>query len=281
MFRELDDLLRATLDASAAPPLLRDADVTFRTPDRTFRVDRPTVDLFLYDVRENRQLRDPVPVYQRIGSTYVRRRPPIRVDCTYLVTAWSNQANAAGIAEEHRLLAFALAWFSRTAYLVQPADRPPFGIPLAVAQADDDRRYGEFWSALGISPRAAFGLTATLAIELDWSIPDGPPVITKHLELRRLLGEGEPEPAPLLDEVFQIAGRVRRAETGDPIPDAEVSIAELGQRTRTDRLGRFTLGGLTPGTYTLRASATGLADLEQVVVVPGPSATAYDLRLSA
>src|SRR5438309_1227828 len=121
MFNDLDDTLKAMLDDAAmiappfVPPLtaLHDADKSFLTPDKNFPVAQPTVDLFLYEVTENRTLRDPAPIVERSGNSFSRRLPPRRIDCSYIVTTWSPKTGAAKVAEEHLLLGEALLWLSR------------------------------------------------------------------------------------------------------------------------------------------------------------------------
>ena len=46
MFHDLDSTLTAILDDATAPKELRDADVSFETPDRNFAPGRPTVNSF-------------------------------------------------------------------------------------------------------------------------------------------------------------------------------------------------------------------------------------------
>ena len=50
---------------------------------------------------------------ERNGDVYASRPPPLRVDCTYLTTAWSSKPAALKVEEEHRLLGLALPWLSR------------------------------------------------------------------------------------------------------------------------------------------------------------------------
>src|SRR5690606_29327792 len=81
--------------------------VSFVTPDAEFRNQGGTsvsLNLFLYDVRENWELRsNEVQIAQQNG-TFTGQRPPARVDCSYLITAWSPEKGPSGIAAEHRLL---------------------------------------------------------------------------------------------------------------------------------------------------------------------------------
>jgi hypothetical protein len=49
------------------------------------------------------------------------------------------------------------------------------------------------------------------------------------------------------------------------------------QRTTTDTAGRFIFGGVQPGSYVLRARATGLGEVSRPIDVPSPSGE-YDLK---
>jgi hypothetical protein len=179
MIRDLDDTLRVILDDPLGPTELLNADVSFETPDKNFAPAQATVNLFLYEVKENRELRDPVPITEIVGNTFIKRTPPLRVDCTYIVTTWSNQVGAARVAEEHRLLSQALLWLSRfpiipAGFLQGSLVNPPFPHPTMVAQMDGNKNMGEFWSALGSPPRPAFYLVVTIAMDLGVQMPEGP-----------------------------------------------------------------------------------------------------------
>ena len=75
MFERLDSSLAALLADVTMPTALqalRTAAVSFETPG-TFTPDRGTVNLFLYETRENRELRDPVPMVEPRNGLSVRR----------------------------------------------------------------------------------------------------------------------------------------------------------------------------------------------------------------
>jgi hypothetical protein len=289
MFRDLDDTLKKMLDDPAMdPPLaaLLNADVSFVTPDKNFAPAQPTVNLFLYEVCENRELRDPVPITETVAGVVVRRTPPLRVDCKYLVTAWSNLLDAAKVAQEHRLLAQALQWLSRfptipttspPGYAVGALIGQPFPPPTLVAQLSAEQNTGEFWSALGTPPRPAFYVTATVAVDLRLQVAEGPPVVSSELRLRRKMPEGIPE--PVLDNVFVIGGTVRNNATLAVIPGAQVTLVERGWVETTDQDGRFRLSPLDTGSYTLRAAAPGFITQTKAVTVPGTVLNEYDFTL--
>jgi hypothetical protein len=276
MFQDLDTTLRAMLDDAAAPPQLREADVSFETPDKNYASSYLTVNLFLHAVKENRELRDPEPIRVFENGQYKRRQPPLRVDCEYLVTAWSNQTGALKVAEEHQLLGQALGWLSRFDTIPESYFRgaligQPFPPPTLVAQMEGKQSLGDFWSALGIPPRPTFTLVVTIALELAVEHPVGPAVITH--EVRLGLTDGS------LESAFLIAGLVQAAASDALIVNASVTIEELARTVQTDALGRYRFTGLEAGTYTLRAAAAGFQVKVTVVQVPVAAPGAFHVVL--
>jgi hypothetical protein len=283
MFQDLDATLKTILDDASAPLELRNADVIFEPPDKSFAPGQATVNLFLYEVKENRELRDPVPIIDTVAGVFVRRKPPLRVDCSYLVTAWSNQIGANKIVEEHRLLSLALAWLSRfptipTTFFQGSLIGQPFPPPTLVAQLDGGKSVAEFWSALGIAPRPSFNLIATIALDLQVQTPEGPPVVTKEIEIKRKMPPGVPEPT--LDVTYEIGGRIGDANTLAAIANAQVKLLELEREVVTDQEGHFRFADLAAGNYTLRAAAVGYISQTKAIVVPGAVLNAYDINLT-
>jgi hypothetical protein len=283
MFNDLDSTLTALLnDAPLAElPELHGADVSFETPDKNFAPAQATVDLFLYEVRENRELRDPEPIVERLNGIAVRRPPPIRADCSYIITTWSlGTTGAARIAAEHRLLGQALQWLSRFAtipaqYLQGSLTDPQriYPLPTMVAHLDPDQHAGEFWTALGIPPRPGFYLTVTTELPLGAGV-EGPLVTTTLSDYGA-------------EEQINLGGVVRDG-AGAPVPGVWVGLEwpldpATNRRpkqasTRTDASGRFIFTWVQRGAgYALRASATGHTDVTRPIDVPSPSGE-YDLR---
>ncbi len=240
MFQDLDSTLTKILDdaamtaASMVPPLteLLNAEVSFITPDRTFppSVSQATVNLFLYDVKENRELRDPVPILEKVGNSFIRRVPPVRVDCSYIVTSWSNATAGNQVVEEHRLLAQALLWLSRfptipPPYLQGGLTIQPFPLATMVAQMDANKNAGEFWSALGIAPRPAFYLTVTIALEL--SLEDTGPLVLTHFT------DVTPGQGVAQETLAQIGGRVLGPQVTVARAQATLVNASANQATVT------------------------------------------------
>ncbi len=280
MLQDLDLTIKKILDDTTIPPFWTGVDVNFRTPDKTFAPSVPTINCFLYGVHENRTLRDPVPIVELVGGTWIRRRPPLRVDCDYLVTSWSKKADALGVAEEHLLLAQAMSKLSRfpllpTSYLQNTLVGQPFPVQMWTAQSDDNKSLGEFWSALGMPPRSSFQLMVTIAMDLEIKQTEGPPVVTKEVVL-----DDDLDPTTPGEPVYGIGGVVRDALTAAPIVEATVAL-NGGRTATTDEEGRFTFAGVGAGAHTLTATAAGFTPSGDVpVTVPAAVINAYDILLN-
>ncbi|NJN55204.1 MAG: DUF4255 domain-containing protein [Anaerolineae bacterium] len=184
MFQDLDDTLAALLQRELP---LNNVAISFAAPDNTFppiEVTPPAVDFFLYDIRENLNLRSNewTDVRQPNGNVS-RQRPSTRVDCSYLITAWSSAANA--VRDEHRLLGEVMRVLLR--YRRLPADilqgslvghEPP--VRSLVIREGFLQSPGEFWQALGGKPKAALHYTLTLAVNV-FPVEDIGPAVTEKV----------------------------------------------------------------------------------------------------
>lgn len=108
MIRDLDDTIKELLETKAPPgSLLAGADISFDLPDAKWRggLSALTVNCYLYDIRENREMRtnELLSFKSADNKRAVRLAPPVRIDCGYCITAWSISTSEA-VLEEHRLL---------------------------------------------------------------------------------------------------------------------------------------------------------------------------------
>ena len=197
MIRDLDDTILELLETRAAPGSeLAGADINFDLPDADWRgsLTALTVNCYLYDVRENAELRTNEPLLQRSldGTRAVRRLPPKRIDCAYCITAWS-PATSESVLEEHRLLSQVLLVLLRHPTI--PADVlqgsladqvPPY--PTVIASSDGVKNQPEFWGALDQQLKPSLNYVVTLAMILDEPPAILPRVVeevvveTEHLE---------------------------------------------------------------------------------------------------
>jgi Pvc16 N-terminal domain/Carboxypeptidase regulatory-like domain len=269
VFQDLDSSLTQVLNDALAPELqeLRNADVSFLTPDRDFAPGQATVNLFLYEVRENRDLRDPRPIVEKDGARFSRRPGPLRADCSYIVTTWAaGAAGPARVAAEHQLLGQALTWLSRFPTIPPQYRQGALGDPdliypppTMVAQLDPNQHAGDFWTAMGVAPRPAFYLTVTLELDLGGEIT-GPLVTTRTIDF---LSCGEFDSAWI-----GIGGRVVDQAAGG-VEGAVIDLVDLEVRTRSLEAGRYTFPRVPAGQHTVRVVARGFQPKTQPLVVPG------------
>ena len=287
MFDLLDNALDKLLNAEElkAAPLkvvfqkLYDADVSFITPEKSYTQKlqgESAVNLFLYEVKENRELREPGPTTRHNNRGSVRCRAPLRVDCAFMVTAWS-KAQVEPEKVSHNILGLAFNWLSRfpvipDEYLLAGGLQGQiYAPPTMVAQMDGAKSAGEFWHALGIPPRPYFNLLVTLTMDLDQHIEDS---LVTTMASNYSAGQ-----AAAGEERLIIGGTVRDPR-GDPVPDAWVLLEQLNKTQITDGAGRFIFEDVTRGTaLTLRTRARGYQDADRPIEIPSATGE-YDIQLS-
>ena len=166
MIHDLDRTIKRLLESELTD--FETLEISFAPPDGTFAPGGPAVNLFLYDVQENRDLRRVEPVVERKeDGTAIKRQPAARVECSYLVTAWSSDAE-----NEHMILGAVMQALLRhpvieVEFLQGVLARPKAPLPTAVLQPGRLQSVGEFWQAMGGKPRAALHYTVTLAVPLE------------------------------------------------------------------------------------------------------------------
>jgi hypothetical protein len=180
----VDQSLEAFLRAEVPLPA-NQIDISFVAPDRDWaaRTTKPTVSLYLWDVRVNlRERESGVEVFRDEDGTVRRQVPKPRMDLRYLVTAWTND-----VRDEHQLLGSVLgALYSQRElpldYLAKGyAEVRP--VPAMTVAQPDARDSADFWSALGgrLKPGLDLIVTATLDVALAHEV--GPPVLRYEVEI--------------------------------------------------------------------------------------------------
>src|SRR5215210_8659948 len=110
MIGEVDSALRALIEREAIGR--GDVEVVFDAPTRDWagRRNSPTIDVYLYDIREDlrRRERGMLNEYDDHQIVIARHLPPRYFKLSYLVTAWTQRPE-----DEHRLLSAVLACFLR------------------------------------------------------------------------------------------------------------------------------------------------------------------------
>lgn len=269
MFNDLDETLRQLLIADV-PLDPREVDIAFDRPTREWssRLSKPTLNLFLFDIRERVDFRDDSWTISRSAEGKAeRKRPPRRVDVAYFVTAWAREP-----ADEHRLLAGVLACMYRQAaiapdFLQGELQKSVVPVLARTTMPDHLAKPYELWGVLDNELRAS--LTWVSTVPLDVFAPrTGPMVRTVELGFQRE-GEG-------WRESFLRVGGVAHARGNQAvgIPNARIRVEGTALETWTDEEGRFNFPRLLPGEYKLTLEGPGGLSAAQPVTVPSES---YDI----
>ena len=184
MLHLLDETLEAFLRAVVPLPA-REVDIAFDAPDGEWSAalsSRPTVDLYLWDIRPNLSERDfgEVLVEESDGRRF-RRDPLPRIDCRYLITAWTSE-----VRDEHSLLGDVLS-----ALLLHPvisaehlqgvfaSVRP---LPSLRLRSGDGGENSDFWTALGGQLKPGLDVVVTVTLDAALRSKAGP--LTEVVEVR-------------------------------------------------------------------------------------------------
>jgi Pvc16 N-terminal domain len=198
VINDLDETLAALLQQSLPERLAKQIQISFAAPDDQFppqSVTLPAVDLFLYDVRENLELRsNEYYIDRNSDGTAIKTWAPVRVDFSYLITAWPSHSVADAAEDEHRLLGEVMRVLLR--HRTIPGEvlqgeliDQPMSLPVTSLQPGRLQSVGEFWQALGGKPKATLNYTVTLAV--DVVAPEKVGIVTDK-EIRMRLEAGAP-----------------------------------------------------------------------------------------
>ncbi|PGH49103.1 DUF4255 domain-containing protein [Streptomyces sp. Ru87] len=152
MIHEVDETLRGMLRGGVLSGT--DIEVSFEAPTRDWAARRnvPTIDAYLYDIREDtaRRHRGAVSVHDEQGAVYKRRQPPRWFRLSYLVTAWTKRPE-----DEHRLLSAVLSTMLPREH-ISPSELTGsladlnLTVPMTTAAPPlESRSLADIWSALG------------------------------------------------------------------------------------------------------------------------------------
>ena len=235
------------------------------------------LNIYLAEVCENRKLRTNERLERTANGVVSRDRSPMRMDCHYLISAWSGAVDRGeNTLTEHRVLAQALAVLVESrAITVAGAE-----LPTTIAPPEGFPKLAEFWGTMGAKPwKPAVQLVVTIPVSHSSEVA-GAPVTTRFTEYGNA---ADPAAAELR---VQIAGVVR--DRSDPsIPAIAVARAWVRLEsptgaplatTRSDAEGRFTFLDLASGSYRLGVRADGRAEPPVTTIAVPSTSGRYDLE---
>jgi hypothetical protein len=162
-------------------------DISFETPDREWSaaISRPTINLYLYDIRENCELRGlEWTVSKDEHGKATRKKNASRVDISYMITVWTSD-----VADMHRLLWHTLSTLFRYPelppdVLAGPLQTLEYPIRAQAAQTDGlFNNPADFWSALDNQIRPSVNYIVTVPLDTGTAFT-APVVRTKVLSVR-------------------------------------------------------------------------------------------------
>ena len=261
---DLDEALRTLLRRELENHGFEGVEIAFDAPasDWSAKLTAPTVNLFLYDLRENVAEADVSPRNVRVNGASMAAPPPMRLEVTYAVTAWTK-----AVEDEHRLLSQVLAiLFSHPAL---PADLLAGRLAGASQLRSIETQVGrpkeekaDFWTSIGGRYKASIDYAIKLEVESGLMFTRGPDVRTQTVRLEL---EGVRR---TMEEMQRFGGVVRNAD-GEPVADAWVALPDLGRVASSDREGRFIFDGIRSGDHKVAARTAAGEEASGMVTVPG------------
>jgi len=265
MIADLDAGLRELLLAQLRRHGFDDIDVVFETPtnDWAGQLTRPTVNLFLCDIRKSTRVGQSGPEGGRDAGRSNERPPAMRVDCIFAITAWSK-----AVVDEHRLLSQVLGVLYAHPILDghlgqrlgDGAQR--FSILSSVGEQRPEQR-ADFWRSVGGIYKPALDYVVTLSVESGHIAERGPDV--RSVGVRTGLAD---RPRAAMQELTHVGGTVT-GEDGEPVADAWVVVPGLARMATSDEHGRFRLARVPPGTHEVRVRDRDGRESTAELEVPG------------
>ena len=277
MISDVDEALR-NLILDSLTVSRQNVDIKYDLPSRDWasRLNRPTINLFLFDIRENLRLRG-AEQYRQIprddGKVEVRRNP-VRIDLRYLLTAWTKDPE-----DEHLLLSDTLLTLLRNPtipdkYASEQMLKQQFPVVLDAAVYQPEHgpteKATEIWGVIGNDIHAGFIVTVTITVD-----PYEPLVFTQVSSIGRSLGQTSPDGGRAMveagsekyDEGFFI--RTKKYEPST----LTVVLVEKNIALSVDEEYRVKLPTLSAGKYHLDVLYRGKVLKHQAIEIPAKEKT--------
>jgi hypothetical protein len=180
VIHEVDESLRLLMRREALQGA--DVEIVFDAPTKDWagRRNTPTINMYLYDIREDMHRRHEgmLEVRNEEGRVISRKPPPRFFKLSYLLTAWTQRPE-----DEHRLLSSCLAAFLKYQEIppdvrVGSLDDLGVDVPILIAvPPPQDRSISDIWTALGgeLKPSLDIVVMAPCVTGRDYHI--GPPLV--------------------------------------------------------------------------------------------------------
>jgi Pvc16 N-terminal domain len=262
---DLDDTLRQLLDRELGTHGFDGVQIVFDAPTSQWAaaLTVPTVNLFLYDLRESDNRTGDWEERRGNGQTQLHR-PALRLECSYAVTAWTR-----AVEDEHRLLSQVLAILLAFPRLSEApltdrlaaavAGQPPVTAKIGRARTQDK---AEFWTSIGGRYHVSIEYVVTVPCVPGVTVTRGPEVRTHTVRV------GDEDRRGRIAVRHRVGGVVR-GEDGQPVADAWVVVPAVGLFARSDAEGRFAFEPMVEGRHVIECRIPGRPAVSAELAVPG------------
>jgi Pvc16 N-terminal domain/Carboxypeptidase regulatory-like domain len=260
---DLDEALRTLLKRELDKHGFEGVEIAFDAPSKDWsgKLTGPTVDLFLYDMREALDRASATPSERRTNGTAVISDPPLQLELTYAVTAWTK-----AVQDEHRLLSQVLAILYSYSHIpaeviAENATTTLGSVETSVGRPREEK--ADFWTSVGGQYKASIDYVVQIVVESGATFVRGPEVRTTTI--RTLQADN---PRSTLEELHRIAGTITDAD-GTSLSGAWVALPDAGRWAASDHDGRFTFARVAPGTHHVVARTADGHEAKGTITVPG------------
>ena len=277
MISDVDEALR-NLILDSLTVSRQNVDIKYDLPSRDWasRLNRPTINLFLFDIRENLRLRGAEQARQiplPDGKVEIRRNP-VRIDLRYLLTAWTKDPE-----DEHLLLSDTLLTLLRNPtipdqYASEQMKKQQFPVILDAAVYQPEHgpteKATEIWGVIGNDIHAGFIVTVTITVD-----PYEPMVFTQVSSVSRSLGQTSPDGGRAMVEAGSEKyneGFFIRTKKYEP-STLTVVLVERNELLTVDDEYRVQLPTLPAGKYHLDVKYRGKVLKHQPIEIPAKEKT--------
>ncbi len=284
MIPDVDDVLRKLL-IQEIEIKGNQVDILFDQPKREWssRLNKPTINLFLFDLRENLKLRTAEAfksIPQPDGTTETKRNP-VRMDLRYLMTAWVKEPE-----DEHLLLTSALMALLRHPFIPQAVltdvfKNQPGPIPLAVATFTEEKgpvdKFTEIWGVLDNELRPGILVTVTIALD-PYTPMVARQVLTRELRFLQDTAIGQPDSPPSTkspSKSYWVVSGTLTSKKYDPSTLSAI-LVEKRLPIELDDEGRYSLTSIEEGEYNLDILFNGKVLKRHKIEVPSSN---YDVEV--
>ncbi len=231
--------------------------ISFEQPtgDWAAGLTRPTINCYLYDIRENLELRSAEWLVEQDDQGHASRRlAPKRYDLSYLITVWTQNQ----VADEHAIFWRVLGALGPLGqfpeeYLSDGLKAQRYPIKARAAQPTRAiQNLPDLWSVMENPLRPSINYVVTLAIEHDIAFTSTL-VVSKRVDI-----VSKTDPAQPPERLLQFGGIVyREDDERQHVSGARITMLTTGRSTVSDAHGRYSFANVPAGEHHLRVEFDG------------------------